>query len=53
MLKNSLLFEKNTNFTVKLLENYLDYEYEIFRELFLYEPEHILKFSNLHWCTFN
>ena len=51
-VKNSLLFEKNINFTVELLENYLHYECEIFRVLFLYEPEHILKFSNLHYCTF-
>ena len=28
-------------------------EYEIFRILFLYEPEHKVKFSNLHQCTFN
>ena len=38
---------KNTNFTGEQLENSYDKEYEIFRVLFLYEFEHIWRFSNL------
>ena len=53
MLKSSLLFKKNTNFTGKYLGNSQVYECEIFRVLFSYGAEHILKFSNLHQCTFN
>ena len=47
MLKISPLFKKFTNFTGKQLKNSLDSEYEIFRTLFLYEHEHIGRFSNL------
>ena len=38
---------KNTNFTEKL-ENSYDEECEIFRVVFLYEQEHVGRFSNLH-----
>ena len=47
MLKSSLLFKKNTNFTGKYFENCFDYECEIFRLLLLYEHEYIGRFSNL------
>ena len=47
ILKSSLLFKKNTSFKGKYLENSYDLECEIFR-LLLYQPEHIVKFSNLH-----
>ena len=43
MLKSSLLFKKMANFTGKWLENSLDWECEIFRVVFSYEPEHIVK----------
>ena len=48
MLKISLLFNKNANFTSESLENSYDKESEIFRVLFLYEFEHVRRFSNLH-----
>ena len=48
MLKISLLFKKNINFTGEKLENSHDKECEIFRALFLYEFEYIRRFSNLH-----
>ena len=48
MLKISLLFKKNTNFTGELLENSYDSECEIFGVLFLYEFEYMVRFSNLH-----
>ena len=48
MLKSSLLFQKNAKFTGKQLENSYGSECEIFRVLFLHEPEDIVKFSNLH-----
>ena len=53
MLKSSLLIKKKTNFTGKYLENSQDQECKVFRLLFLYEPEHIVRFSNLHQCTFS
>ena len=53
MLKSSLLFKKSANFMGKKLKNFQDKEREIFRVLFLYEAEHIVKFSNLYQCTFN
>ena len=40
MLKISLLFKKNTNFTGEQLENSYDQECEIFRVLFLCELEY-------------
>ena len=52
MLKYSLLFRKNTNFICKYLDNVQDSECKIFMVLFLNEPEHVVKFSNLHQCTF-
>ena len=52
MLKISLLFKKNTNFTGEQLESSYDQECEIFRVSFLYELEYIGRFSNLHYCTF-
>ena len=48
MLKISLLFKENTNFTGKWLESSYDKECEIFRVLFLYELEYMGRFSNLH-----
>ena len=48
MLKISLLFKKNTNFTGEQLENSYDQECEIFRVLFLCELEYIGTFSKLH-----
>ena len=39
---------KNTNFTDEYLENSHDQECGLFRILFLFELEHIVKFSNLH-----
>ena len=38
---------KNTNFTGEQLGNSYDKEHEIFRVLFLYEFDHIWRFSNL------
>ena len=38
---------KNTNFTGIQLDNFYDQECEIFRVVFLYEHEHIARFSNL------
>ena len=48
MLKSSLLFKESTNFTGTQLENSKERECEIFRVVFLNEPEDIPKFSNLH-----
>ena len=48
MLKISLLFTKNTNFTGEQLKNSYDKECEIFRILCLYELEYMGRFSNLH-----
>ena len=52
MLKSSPLFQKNTIFMVKYLENFKNKECKIFRLLFLCIPKHTLKCSNLHYCTF-
>ena len=49
----TILFKKSTNFSGTQLENSKERECEIFRVVFLNEPEDIPKFSNLHWCTFN
>ena len=35
MFRSRLLFKKNTNFTIKWLGNFGDYEYEVSRELLL------------------
>ena len=48
MLKSSLLFKENTDFTGKQLENFYDWECEICKVLSLFEPKHVLKFSSLH-----
>ena len=48
MLKISVLFKKKTNFTGEELSNSYDQECEVFKVLFLYELEHIGRFSNLH-----
>ena len=48
MLKISLLFNKNRNFTGEELENSYVKKSEIFRVLFLYEFEYMRIFSNLH-----
>ena len=48
MLKISLLFKKNTNFTGEKLKNSYGQEWESFRVLFLYESEYLRRFSNLH-----
>ena len=52
MLKYNLLFRKNTNFTDKHRDNAQDPECKIFMVLLLLEPAHVIKFSNLHQCTF-
>ena len=52
MLKSSLLFKKNAIFSGKQLESFQDHEYEIFRILFLFEQEHLVRSSSLHQCTF-
>ena len=44
---------KNTNFTGIQLENSYDQEREIFRVVFLYEHEHIERFSNLQKIVFS
>ena len=44
ILKSSLVFKKNANFTGKQLENSEDYKYKIFRVFLLNEPKHIVKF---------
>ena len=48
MLKSSLLFKKDTNFTGEQLENSYDSECEIFRVWFLHEHKHMERFSNPH-----
>ena len=48
MLKISLLFKKNTNFTSEKLQNSYDQECEVFKVLFIYESEYMRRFSNLH-----
>ena len=48
MLKSSLPFQKIQTSMVNKLESYLDLEWEIFWVLFLYEPDNIGKFSNMH-----
>ena len=53
ILKRSLLFEKNTIFTGKSLENYFDSQCKIFKVLHSHEPQRIMKFYNMHQCTFN
>ena len=50
MLKRSLLFKKKKNFVGKELDNSQGQEFKISRALFLFEPEHIVNFSNLHQC---
>ena len=44
---------KNTNITGIQLENSYDQECEIFRVVFLYEHEHIGRFSNLQKIIFS
>ena len=44
MLKSSLLFKKNANFTCKQLENYKDLERKTFRVILSYKHEHIGRF---------
>ena len=48
MLKISLLFNKNRNFTGEYFDNSYDKKSEIFRVFFLYEFEYMRTFSNLH-----
>ena len=48
MLKISLLFKKNINFTGELLDNSYDKKREIFRVLLSCKFEYMGRFSNLH-----
>ena len=48
MLKISLIFKKNTNFTGEKLVNSYDQECEIFRVLYLHELKYIGRFLDLH-----
>ena len=52
MLKSSLRFKKKLKLHGKITRDFLGLRMENFQCIVLYGLEHIVKFSNLHQCTF-